>query len=110
MKWTAILAIAFALAAPAGADCTSVTLNPAYDCTLSYDPTIRIVDFWDVDKTCRDMGLRRDGRAWGCYQGRTIIIPQENTGSIDLICQQRIFRHEHKHACGWRGDHPGAQF
>ena len=77
-----ILALLFALAAPAGAECESVTLNPAYDCTLSYEPTIRIVDFWSVDKICRKMGLRRDGRTWGCHKGRTIMIPQEGTGGI----------------------------
>ena len=107
---TRILALLLALASPAMAECESVTLNPAYDCRLSYEPTIRIVDFWSVDKVCRDMGLRRDGRVWGCHKGRDIVIPQENSGGIDITCQRRIFHHEHEHACGWPGDHPAAQF
>ena len=106
---TRILSILLFYAA-ANAGCGNVPLNPAYDCTLSHNQTIRIVNFWDVDGMCRPFSPQTKPRIWACHYDRTIIIPKVGTGGIDLSCQQRIFRHEHEHACGWPADHPGGRY
>jgi hypothetical protein len=103
----ALLALALcALATPAFADCGTIIQPPAqYRLPLNYEPTIRILPYFDVDAFCRAHGGIERGRYQACSFGTTIVLP-----ALDPATQHCYFIHERAHREGWGADHPGGTY
>jgi len=90
--------------------CGTILMPPAqYDTAWYPDPVYRLVDYWDVDKTCRSLGGLERGRYEACTVHRVMVLPKVGNG-VTKQFQDCLFRHERAHLAGWGYDHPGARY
>ena len=94
------------LATPAAASCGTIIMPPAqFMQPLNYEPTIRVMDYWDVDAFCRTHGGIERGRYQACSFGTTIVLPK-----IDPATMHCYFIHERAHREGWTAQHEQGEY
>ena len=104
---------AMLLAVPASAACRIPMPPPKYAGPTWYDPTIRILPYWDVDAACLSMGVPHlyfGERFDACAPAPYMILSRVGVAGITLEDQRCEFFHERGHLAGWPANHPGEVF
>lgn len=103
------LFLALLMAAPAQA-CDIWMPPPQYATMPRIMPKLVVVNFYEVDPLCRQMGVPSQGRMISCTSREfgTIVIPRSGEAGVTTEDQACYLRHELGHASGWPAEHPGA--